>query len=324
MSKYKSATATAPRLLASVCAVVSSLALGNAAAAGNIKLMAGPGGSTWDALSGALKAMIEAEVPDLSVSIRPGGGVSNAKALASGQTEIAWMLALTSVDAIHGRPPFEGPTDNICTLAAFHQSVLHFITTDPEVMDMEDIKGKSVGSLTRGTSSELITQDLLSLSGLTEADLGQYNAATMADLGDMMKDGHISVWVQTSGVPTGVMIDAMTSRSDARLLPISDDLLGKLQAMNSAWHAYTIKANSYPHQEEDVRTAGFATLVGASCTGLSEQDAYEITKAMIKHHADFGAVISEINDITLKDMATDVGIPMHPGAKRAFEEAGVM
>jgi TRAP-type uncharacterized transport system substrate-binding protein len=35
-------------------------------------------------------------------------------------------------------------------------------------------------------------------------------------------------------------------------------------------------------------------------------------------------VISEINDIEPKGMVADIGIPIHPGAQRAYEEAGLM
>jgi hypothetical protein len=320
-------TATHGRLLVPrriVQAALLSLAIGGAARAEDITLMAGPSGSTLEALSGALKAMIETEAPDLSVSIRPGGGVSNVKALQSGQGDIAWVHSLVSLDAINGRPPFEGPGDNICYLASLHQSALYFITIDPEVNDLADVRGKSLGTLARGNTSELIVQQLLALEGIKEEDLAQYNQGTMSDLADMMKDGHVAVWIVTSGIPTGVITDLMTSRPDARILPISDALLGKLREASPAWHADAIKGGTYPHQEEDVPTAAFSTLIGASCSGLSEQAGYEITKSLIKHYKDLGAVISEINDIEPKGMVADIGIPIHPGAQRAYEEAGLM
>ena len=53
------------------------------------KLVTGPQGGAWYPLGGALKALIENGQSEIKVQVLPGGGVSNALALHTGQAQIA-------------------------------------------------------------------------------------------------------------------------------------------------------------------------------------------------------------------------------------------
>lgn len=307
-------------------AVAAALAAGSGIGAANaqsLTLLGGSAGGTWDALSGAMKGVIEKNMPDARVAVRPGGAVSNLQAIGQEKAELAWMLADSSNNAIAGRAPFSEPITNLCNLAAFHATDLHLITTDDEVTSVPDFAGKHVGTLPRGTGTEATARLVLELSGLGEDDL-QLDYAAQGDLSNMMKDGHLDAWIQLSGVPGGAVADLMASSSSARILSVPDDLLDKLRERNAAWGRQIIAPGTYPGQDEEVATAGYLTHFGVNCDTVSEETAYEITKAIIKDYADLGTVNHSIAELSVEDLARDVGVPMHPGAKRAYEEAGAL
>jgi TRAP-type uncharacterized transport system substrate-binding protein len=57
---------------------------------------------------------------------------------------------------------------------------------------------------------------------------------------------------------------------------------------------------------------------------LPDDLVYGITKALAKHLEDLGTVVKDVQGLTVKEMAFDVGVPYHPGALKYYKEAGVL
>jgi len=107
------------------------------------------------------------------------------------------------------------------------------------------------------------------------------------------------------------------------LVPVDDKTMSELNRMNPGYHKLVIKAGTYPKQEKDVPAIGYTTHVIAACD-LPEETVYKMTKAMATHIADMAAVVKPITGLTVKDMATDIGVPFHKGAARYYKEVGAM
>ena len=58
----------------------------------------------------------------------------------------------------------------------------------------------------------------------------------------------------------------------------------------------------------------------ASCK-LPEDTVYKITKALATNVENLGNVVAAVKGLSVKDMATDVGVPYHPGALKYYKEA---
>ena len=74
---------------------------------------------------------------------------------------------------------------------------------------------------------------------------------------------------------------------------------------------------------EDVPAIGYTTHVIAACD-LPEETVYKMTKAMATHIADMAAVVKPIAGLTVKEMATDIGVPIHKGAAKDYKQGGAM
>ena len=51
---------------------------------------------------------------------------------------------------------------------------------------------------------------------------------------------------------------------------------------------------------------------------------YKITKAIVEGRDEFGNVTSVMKGVTGADMATNFGMPLHPGAEKYYREAGLL
>jgi len=123
-------------------------------------------------------------------------------------------------------------------------------------------------------------------------------------------------------VPASSVMDLASAR-DIQVMEVPDEKLRELQKINRGYDKRIIKAGSYPKQSKDVQTIGTWTHLVASCK-LPEDTVYKITKALATNVENLGNVVSAVKGLTVKDMATDVGVPYHPGALKYYKEAKVL
>ncbi len=70
-----------------------------------------------DPLGGALKNLIEKQIPGTDVKVGPGAGIANVKAIEAGKADIGFANSVSTVDAINGKAPFEKNYTNVCNVA---------------------------------------------------------------------------------------------------------------------------------------------------------------------------------------------------------------
>ena len=298
--------------------------LATPASAEEFVFMTGPAGGSWYPLGGAIKNILEEEVPGMSVTIRPGAGLINLKGVSGAKAHMGWSLVMSAVDGINGNEPFDAPLSDICNLGSFYNNYLQVPTTDDSVQSAADLKGKAIVTLPRGNTTELGARALLKASGgLSYDDLSKVNFASITDGVNMMKDGQVDAMMTITSVPNGSLLDLTNSRK-VRFLPITDEQFTNMKQQNPGWQRLTIKAGSYPNQDEDVRIAGFPAHLILNCSTVSEETAYNVTKALIKRGQELSTVVKALSDLTAKDMAVDIGVPFHPGSARAYKEAGAL
>ncbi len=62
----------------------------------------------------------------------------------------------------------------------------------------------------------------------------------------------------------------------------------------------------------------------ANCEDMSEETAYNVVKAIAENVSELGSVNRALAKFTVKDLARDVGMPMHPGAEKYYKEVGAL
>ena len=287
-----------------------------------LTFMTGPAGGTWYPLGGAVKQLLEQEIPDLEITVRPGAGLINIKGISKNKAELAWGNVISTVDALSGRPPFKEPIENLCNLAAFYYQYAQIPVTDPEISSIADLQGTSVGTLPRGNTTEVAARSILGLYGILYENLRKINFVSITDQVNMMKDGQIDAAILITSVPAAGIID-LTSSREITLLPISDEKFELLERENPGWSRAVIPANTYPGQSKEIPTARFQMHLIANCSEISEMTAYKIVEALARRGNELSAVTAMLEGYDINMMSKYIGVPFHPGAKLFYMENGV-
>lgn len=297
-----------------------ALAFAVPVSAQQMKLMTGPQGGSWYPLGGAIQGIIEKAIPGSSVQVLPGAGISNVVGVQTGKAEMGFGNAVSSVDGVNGTEPFKGKQDNVCQVATLYFQYFHMVAlADAGINSVADAKGKALTTQQKGNTGEQMTRDLLKVYGLDYSAMSKVNYSSYTDSVSQLKDGHAQLFGLITTVPASSVMDLASAR-DVRVLEVPDEKLKALQKINRGYDKRIIKAGSYPKQDKDVQTIGTWTHLIASCK-LPEDTVYKITKALAQNVENLGNVVSAVKGLTVKDMATDVGVPYHPGARKYYQEA---
>jgi TRAP transporter TAXI family solute receptor len=304
----------------SVFAITLAAAFAAPAAAQQLKLMTGPQGGSWYPLGGAIQNIIEKNIPGTNVQVLPGAGISNVVGVQTGKAELGFGNAVSSVDGVNGDEPFKGKQANVCQVATLYFQYFHAVAlVDARINALGDAKGKALTTQQKGNTGEQMTRHALQVYGLDYGKMSKVNHGNYTDSVSQLKDGHAQVFTLITTVPASAVMDLASAR-DIRVLEFPDDKFRALQKINKGYDKRIIKAGSYPKQDKDIQTIGTWTHLIASCK-LPDQLVYNITRALASNVENLGNVVSAVKGLSVKDMAADVGVPYHPGARKFYQEA---
>ncbi|MDN7132286.1 TAXI family TRAP transporter solute-binding subunit [Halomonas sp. MC140] len=170
------------------------------------------------------------------------------------------------------------------------------------------------------STTQSVSQLLFDAYGIGSDKYKTYQEGFGAAL-DGVQDGNIDISIGILGLPSGSIENLQASSGDVRLMSLSDDAIDYIEA-NSAYKRFTIPAGSYDFQKEDVETiTAYAVLVGNTQT-IDEELGYELARLMHEHAEENTHAQSAF--MTLENALNgSEGLPIHPGAKRYYEEQGL-
>ena len=310
--------------LARLCTLALAAVLFSAPAAAKlIRIMSGPQGGSWYPLAGAIQNIVEKNIPGTSVQVAPGAGISNVLGVQNNKAEMGFGNSVSSYDGVQGNDPFKMKTDNVCQVATLYFQYFHVVAVaDAAMKSMGDAKGKALTTQQKGNTGEQMTRDLLKVYGLDYSKLRKVNFGSYTDSVEQLKDGHAQVFTLITTVPASAVMDLGSARK-ITVVPVPDEKLKELQKINKGYDKRVIKAGSYPGQDKDIQTIGTWTHLMMRCS-TPEDLVYKVTKALAQNMDNLGNVVSAVKGLTPKDMATDVGVPYHPGARKFYREAKVL
>ncbi len=310
------------RKLSLALAVAAALAAG-AAQAQTIRLMTGPQGGVWVPLGGALKNMWEKAIPGLQVQTLPGAGIANVRGVDEGKADVGFGNSITSVDGVAGRPPFTKKVDKVCQLANLYPQYFQVVAlAGSGINGMADLKGKSIAVQPKGNTAELISQQILQAVGLSYQSAKVSFVNSYTDAAALLKDGHAQVFTLGTTIPASSIMDVAAGR-DIKMVPVTDEIVAAMRKMNPGYTKGSIKAGTYPKQDQDVPAIVYSAHLVVSCS-LPEQTVYTMAKTMAAKVPDMAAINKAMAGLTPRAMAEDIGVPFHPGAVKFYKEAGAM
>jgi len=264
-------------------------------------------------------------VPDLvAVAQATQGSVENLRMIGSGQIEsgiaqsdiASWGYAGTNIFAAGG------PIRQLRAVASlFPESLQLIVRAGSPIETLSDLKGRgiSLGQLESGTAAD--ARITLAASGLAEKDVGaEYlrPGTAAANLAEGSLDGFFII----GGVPVP-LVRELASQTPIRLIPIDDAVLARMAA-SGPYRRSVIPGGTYMGVPADTPSIGFYALWIVSAD-VPDDLIYAITKALwsdatqrlLAAHDPVG------KDVRLENALEGITLPLHPGAKRFYREAGL-
>jgi TRAP transporter TAXI family solute receptor len=261
----------------------------------------------------------------IASAVSSRGSVDNVNAIVSGlrnsgfaQSDVAYW-AYTGTGTMEGQPPAE----NLRTIAALFEEHIHLVAlADSGIDSVKDLAGKRVSLDEPGSGTYVDAGLILEANGLSVDDVTaealKGNAASEA-----LRNGKIDAFFVVAGYPTGSLVE-LASAEDIKLVPIAGEGAEKLTGEYGFFAQSEIPEGTY----EGV-PATETVAVGAQWFTSAEEDPdliYEITKALWNDNSrkllDVGHAKGKT--ITPETALSGIGVPLHEGAERFYNEAGLI
>lgn len=157
---------------------------------------------------------------------------------------------------------------------------------------------------------------LLKGHGITYDDL-KVDYLGYAEAADGLKAGTIDAAFLTSGLPNASVLELAES-IDLQLVSINPDKVAEIAKEHPYFVAYDIPADTYGNKEAIPTAAVSNALVVRA--DMSEDDVYKLTKQFFESLPTLQNAHQAANDITLEGAQQNIVAPLHPGAKRFYDE----
>lgn len=284
-----------------------------------ISILTGGTGGTYYPLGGAFANIISEETGIETNAETSGASAENMTTLKNGDAEIAFSQTDISSYAVDGTMMFEGdPVENIQAIGTLYPETIQIVTTEKSgIKSVEDLKGKKVSVGAPGSGTALNAEQILEVHGLTFDDIKKQDLAFDESTAGI-QDGTIDAAFVTAGTPTGA-VEGLAATEDIVIVPIEKD---KIEALIEKYPFYVedeVKSGTYGLEEKVATVAVQAMLVVRD--DLSEDLVYNITKALFENMDGVQHAKAEL--IKAENALKGVGIEVHPGALKYFDEIGV-
>ncbi len=284
----------------------------------------GTGGTagTYYGYGGILGSQIKTSTGITVNVVSTDGSKANILGIDSGNYQLGTVQSDVMAYAYAGTRSFEteGALDSFRVIGGLYAEAVQLVTMDPEIKSVADLAGKKVSIGAAGSGVYFNAIDILSAAGLAETDI-QPQYQSFADSADALKDGKIDAAFIVAGAPTPAIQELCTT-TNAYLVPIDGDIANKLMQSSPYYTTYNIPAETYKGQTADVTTVTVkATLIVSS--SASEDDVYEITKAIFDNADAITAAHAKGAELSLANATEGMTAPFHKGAAKYFEEKGI-
>ena len=277
-------------------------------------------------LGAAIANMWNTKVPTVRASAQASaGGIENLNLIADGEAQMGVAVTSIMYESFTGTGSFEGRANpNLRVMIGLYYNPNQVVVAkNSGINSLKDLVGKSFASGAPGSTTEVETAIHLKELGVNYPDALKVQYIGFTEAIDLMRNKQIDgAWVM-AGIPNAAVTE-MLSTAGGKLLPFEPALIDSLNARLPWYGPYTIPANTYPGQDEDVLTSAIKITI---CTDarVSDDVIYELTKAFWDNIDDLKATPAPLKYTTLEETVLDLaGLPIHDGAARYYKERGLL
>lgn len=287
------------------------------------------GGGVWDMIGAGLAETITRGNKGSSVTVVPGGGVSDVPVVSKGEAELGLTHSVIAVAGIKGIDPFKEEYKNVKGVVALYSSQLQFMVNPKTGIEgIADIKEKKIPIRIAvgdpGSTGELATKRLLKAYGISYADIENWGGKVLfKDMGQaasMYGDGIIDAFALLTLAPNGPLQQVATNK-DIKMLPIDEEIIQEMEK-DYGYSAAIIPKSAYNFLEKDL-TSFSSQVVLITSAERSEQEVYQITKSCVENLDYIQSIHNNLKQLSVEKMVL-TGVELHPGAAKYYKEIGAL
>ena len=261
---------------------------------------AGASGALY-AVGAAITNMWSQNIPGMqAASQASAGGIANLNMVSDGEAQVSIAISSNVYQCLNGTDSFEGHAyKDLKAIGGLYLNPNQVVAAaNTNINSLEGFKGKKFAVASAGSSVYNECDVHFTAAGMKFPEDIQAEYITFTDAADMLQNGSIDgAWIM-SGAPASAVTQALTS--GAHLVPIPNELIEKLKAKYPWYTSYTIKAGTYPNQNEDVNTSAIKMVM--FCRGdLPDDVVYQMTKTLWEHMDELGQSQKNLKGLTAEN-----------------------
>lgn len=272
-------------------------------------------------VGGAVSFIVNNAEPDLILTVKvTAGSVTNLEALQRG--DISFALVQSDV-LLEMSSSESSDLPEVQALMGLHAEPLHLVCRkDAGVKELRDIANKRVNVGDEGSGVLETVRAVLSAYRLDETKDFSALHYSPRDAPTLLAQGELDCFFFTVGIG-GAAIHATASLIDIDLIALDGPELMGLMRENPYYSFVTVPANTYEGVNQSVTLVGVKAFLVVS-SGLPDDLAYRVVKALLDSFETLKQTYPVLETVEKETLLDGLGISLHPGAERAYREAGLL
>ena len=254
-----------------------------------------------------------------------GGSVYNVNTIKAGELDFGISQSDTAYQAYKGEGKFEGAAavPELRSAIAIYPELLALVVSQKSgIKTINDLKGKKINMDSPGSGTRMTAEMVFDAFGLKTSDLSLANELKSSEGPTMLQDNHIDGYFFMVGHPTANIKDAANS-VDISIVPIEGTGIDAMIKKYPYFAKGTISGSFYKGVPNDVPSIGVKAVLVTS-TKVKDEVVYQVVKTILDNFEKFKELHPAYKTITKESLLEGLSVPQHPGAIKAFKEAGLL
>ena len=291
-----------------------------------VRMVSGPSGGSWYPLGAKIMQVMEDEIDGIATSNTSGGGISNIKSVNGGDAEIGFSYGHTTANGYNAKGKFDKKQKNVRHFATLYPSMFQVAArADSDIKSFADMKGAKISPGKAQWTGTAFAEAILNAYDINfdsiKANGGIVHHVGYTESIALMKDGQADVFMAATNMPQASFLELETSPG-IRFIGLPKAKRDEIVAANPGFIPGTMPKGVYKSVTEDTHTLGIVVSMVVN-KDLSDDLVYKMCKSFWANHATFAEVKSVWNRVKIENALDGMGAPLHPGAKKCYEELGV-
>jgi len=268
--------------------------------------------------------------PGSVVTIVPGSLTANAIRVNNGEVDACMANSALLYAASEGDSPYDKKLDNLAAVSNIFSGIFQIVVDKQTgITTFEEIVGKKLKVRLsfdqQGSATAVTIERLFAEYGVTREDFEAWGGTIVQkgqeDSAAMLSDGFIDGYAVQTLCPARAIQESAAAR-DIVLLELDPAVVSGM-IEKYGYFPYTIPAGSYDFVTKDCPSL-CANVVLTVPADAPDDLAYKLARSLVENIDYMREIHAGLKGLTPEGMASETGVPLHPGAMKYYKEIGVI